>query len=75
MEAFHLPVRLGPVGADQFVSSADLGEGIGEDLAVAVGHGVVGHYPVDAIPPGGEPVGGAEHEPGTGLGVLGVEDF
>ena len=75
VEAFHFPVGLGTVGSDQFVSGADLGESIGEGSAAAVGHGVVGHYSVYAIPVGGEPAGGAEHEPGAGWAVLGVEGF
>ena len=59
VEAFHFAVGLGTVGSDQFVSGADLGEGMGEGLASAVGHGVVGHYSVYAIPVGGEPPSGA----------------
>ena len=60
VEAFHFPVGLGTVRTDQFVSGADLRKSIGEGLASAVGPGVVGHHPVYAIPPGGEPAGGAE---------------
>ena len=52
MEAFHFPVGLGTVGSDQFVSGADLRKSIGEGLASAVGHGVVGHHSVYAIPVG-----------------------
>ena len=50
MEAFHFAVGLGPVGSDQFVSGADLRKSIGEGSAAAIGHGVVGHHPVYAIP-------------------------
>ena len=59
MEAFHFAVGLGPVGSDQFVSGADLGESLSEGLAAAVGHGVVGHHPVYAIPVGSKPPSGA----------------
>ena len=50
MKAFHLLVGPGTVRPDQFVSGADLGQGIGKGLAAAVGHGVVSHHPVYAIP-------------------------
>ena len=59
VEAFHFAVGLGTVGSDQFVSGADLVQGVGEGLASAVGHGVVGHYSVYAVSVGGEPVSGA----------------
>ena len=75
VEAFHFSVGLGSVRPDEFVSGFDLVEGVGEVLAAAIGPSVVGHYPVYAISVGSEPVGGAEHEPGAGLSIIGVKDF
>lgn len=46
---------------------------VAEGVAVGVGEGVVGHHPVDPKAKVGEPLGGAEHEPGASVGGGGVE--
>lgn len=75
MESFNFPVGLRPIWADPFVGSADGVEDCGELVAAGVDECVVGHHPVDPVSETGEPCCCSEHEPGSGFGVVSVEDF
>ena len=72
VEAFDLPVGLGPVGAGEFV--LDLAEGVVEEPGPVAGP-VVGHHPQHGHAVGGIEGVGALPEPGGGFFLLVGQDL